>query len=60
MPAISCVWDSVANWATLAAQDPELYLAFRYQGGDTYFRNCGSDVNDTLMNKDMFDAIADV
>jgi hypothetical protein len=59
VPALSCVWDSVENWAILAGQEPELYLAFRYQGGDTYFRDCGATVNDTLMNKDLFDAIAD-
>lgn len=58
MPAISCVWQSVQAWADLAAQDPSLYLAFRYQGGDTYFRDCGATVNDTLMNEDMFNAIA--
>lgn len=59
MPAISCVWDTVENWAILAGQDPSLYLAFRYQGGDTYFRPCGGTDDTTLMNKDLFDAISD-
>lgn len=60
MPAISCVWQTVQQWADLAGQDPSLYLAFREQGGTTYFRDCGTTPEDTLMNKDMFDAIADV
>jgi hypothetical protein len=54
---ISCVWDTVENWAILAGQDPSLYLAFQGAGGTTYFRTCADGT--VLMNKDMFDAIAD-
>ena len=52
---LSCVWDTVDNWATLAAQDPSLYLAFQPQGGDTYFRVCADGT--VWMNQDMFNAI---
>lgn len=54
---MTCVWDTVDNWAILAGQEPSLYLAFQGQGGTTYFRVCGD--GNVWMSKDMFDAIAD-
>ena len=58
MPAMSCVWDTVANWAALAGQDESVYLAFKDQGGTAYCRTCADGT--IKMNKELFDAISDV
>lgn len=58
MAVPSCKWDTLQNWADLAAQDVEFFQAFVSKMGATYARRCTDGT--WLITEDMFYAIQNV
>lgn len=49
--ALSCTWMTVADWATLTAQDPSVFANAVPEGGSAYTRVCEDGtvwLNETL------------
>lgn len=42
---VSCVWMTVDQWATLTAQDPEVFEGWAGRCGPTYVRVCDDGTN---------------
>lgn len=53
MPAVDCIWMTIADWETLTASDPGTFDHLAPLGGDTYARTCADGtiwLNATLVN----------
>lgn len=45
MASVSCTWMTVAQWAELTAQDPEVFENWAGRAGTTYVRVCEDGTN---------------